>query len=579
MTEIATPSLQDRRRNVRSNLHHGGAPHRNAGKDRRSGGTYRTTLYRLDGVPPNPDGLRRALNHRYLREQDFETTPTTVADAPALLVHGQVPRDRAQWCPVITGLTGNEVAVGYSSAGGALLIAVDGVVYALTYGTVGRHMVNPDRFDPGFGIGFAIRAVGPERVMRITRRVLASTGRVDRSLVPGGRHIRHFNIEQWGEIIGQLCGTLLDNPRLTVTRLTKRPVSVAGANSLQIPLSVDPARLLEDLREITRVCAVDTPSPELEFIAQVRPLPSGARTEELDQHLDDLLGHAAPDELGLTMPVSQVEYEPFAASYEIKMTGYRRVYPSDLELDTILDRVRNRPSGMRLKALKTGTIGLSAEPGTGDLLTTPEAVHKWITAEVARGPARMIYQEGKWYEIGEHHLDFLNSEIDEILMRPSTIVLPAWTSNLTSEDAYNKHAGQHGFALLDKRLLKTRQHPYGIEGCDLLGPGNELIHVKRADRSSPLSHLFQQGEVAVDALRNERDARVALAKMVRAADPSRAFTASFKPKKVVYAIALASGKTLTAKTLFTFSQVALYRAVRRLRSDNIDVEVVGIPSR
>jgi hypothetical protein len=38
-----------------------------------------------------------------------------------------------------------------------------------------------------------------------------------------------------------------------------------------------------------------------------------------------------------------------------------------------------------------------------------------------------------------------------------------------------------------------------------------------------------------------------------------------------------SGKPLTAKTLFTFSQVALYRAVRRLRSNNIDVEVVGIP--
>lgn len=579
MNEIAIQPQQDRKRDARSDLHAGGAPNRKAAKRQRSRSTYRTTLYRLDGVPPNLDGLQRALNHRYLREQDFETTPTTVAHAPALLVHGQVPRDKAQWCPVITGLTGNDVAVGYSSAGGALLLAIDGVVYALTYGTVGRHMVNPDHFDPGFGIGFAIRAVGPERVMRITRRVLASTGRVDRSLVPGGLHIRHFNIEQWGEIIGQLCGTLLDNPRLTVTRLTKRPVSIAGANSLQIPLSVDPAGLLDDLREITRVCAVDTPSPELEFIAQVRPLPSGARTDELDQHLDDLLGQAAPEDLGLTLPVTQVEHEPFAASYEVKMTGYRRVYPSELDLDTILDRVRTRPSGMRLKALKTGTIGLCAEPNGGELLTTPEAVHKWITVEVAHGPARMIYQEGKWYELGEHHLDFLNNEIEEILNRPSSIVLPAWTSNLTSEDAYNKHAGKHGFVLLDKRLLKTCQHPHGIEGCDLLGPNNELIHVKRADRSSLLSHLFQQGEVAVDALRNERDARVALAKMVRAADPSRAFTDSFKPKKVVYAIALASGKTLTAKTLFTFSQVALYRAVRRLRSDNIDVEVVGIPSR
>jgi uncharacterized protein (TIGR04141 family) len=241
--------------------------------------------------------------------------------------------------------------------------------------------------------------------------------------------------------------------------------------------------------------------------------------------------------------------------------------------------VRTRPSGMRLKALKTGTIGLCAEPRGGELLTTPDAAHKWITAEVADGAARMIYQEGKWYEIGEHHLDFLYDEIEEILNRPSSVALPPWTTSMTSEDAYNKRAAKHGFVLLDKRLLKTRQHPYGIEGCDLLGPDNELIHIKRADRSSPLSHLFQQGEVAVDALRHERDARVALARIVRAGDPSRTFTASFKPKKVVYGIALASGKPLTAKTLFTFSQVALYRAVRHLRSNNIDVEVVGIPPR
>lgn len=511
-----------------------------------------------------------------MSEQDFEITPTAIAEASALLVHGQVPRDKADWCPIITALTGEEIAVGYSSAGGAILLTVDGVVYALTFGTVGRHMVNPDLFDPGFGIGFAIRAVGPERIMRITRRVLASTGRVDRSLVPGGSHIRQFNIEQWGEIVGQLCGTLLKNPRLTVTRLTRRPVSIAGANSLQIPLSVDPAGLLDDLREITRVSAADTPSPELEFIAQVRPLPSGARTSELDRHLDDLLGQDAPEGLGLTMPITQVEHEPFAESYEIKIPGHRRIYRGDLDLETILDRVRTRPAGMRLKTLKTGTIGLGAVPGGGDLLTTPEAAHKWITAEVAEGPARMIYQEGKWYEIGEYHLEFLNGEIDEILKRSSKLVLPPWTSSMGSEDAYNKHAVKHGFVLLDKRLLRTRQHPYGIEGCDLLGPDNELIHIKRADRSSLLSHLFQQGEVAADALLHERDARGALAKMVRTADPDRVFTAAFKPKKIVYGIALASGKPLTAKTLFTFSQVALYRAVRRLRSNNIDVEVVGI---
>ena len=35
-----------------------------------------------------------------------------------------------------------------------------------------------------------------------------------------------------------------------------------------------------------------------------------------------------------------------------------------------------------------------------------------------------------------------------------------------------------------------------LEICDLLGPDNELIHVKRAEGSAPLSHLFSQATLA-----------------------------------------------------------------------------------
>jgi uncharacterized protein (TIGR04141 family) len=53
--------------------------------------------------------------------------------------------------------------------------------------------------------------------------------------------------------------------------------------------------------------------------------------------------------------------------------------------------------------------------------------------------------------------------------------------------------------------------------------------------------------------------------MVHAREPKHRIDVTFKPRKVVYAIAPGLGKVLTADTLFTFSQVALYRAVRRLR--------------
>jgi uncharacterized protein (TIGR04141 family) len=83
--------------------------------------------------------------------------------------------------------------------------------------------------------------------------------------------------------------------------------------------------------------------------------------------------------------------------------------------------------------------------------------------------------------------------------------------------------------------------------------------------------------VSVDALLHEQDARELLAAVVRSLAPHHPITAAFKPRKVIYGIALDFGKARTVDTLFTFSQVALYRAVRRLRSDGVEVEVVGIP--
>ncbi|MEV4497098.1 DUF6119 family protein [Micromonospora arborensis] len=581
MNQIAANRMRQQANGNRSDPRTANAQRRRYGsRASRSPSTYRTTLYRFNDVTPDARGLRSLLNHRYLGQNHFSQTETEVAGALALLVHGQVPQESAGWCPAITSLTGDAVTVSYSSAGCALLIAVADEVYALTYGTLGRFMVNLDRADPAFGIAFAIRAIEPERIRRVTRRVLASTGRVDRNLVPGGQHIRRYAIEGWGEIVGQLCGTLA-NERLSVTRGSTRPVSIAAADSLQIAVSTDPSGLLDDLHEISRVCATDSPSPELDFITQIRPMRVGDRTTTLDERLDEIIGLDAPMGLGVAVPITQVEHEPFAASYLVKVP-HRRDLHAELDLGTILKGARSQPPGRRLEALKHGTVGMCADPEGHDTLAPPVSAHKWITAEIAIGSARALYHEGRWYEMGEKHLDLLRAEIDQILAQPTTIVLPPWTRGLADEDAYNRSVARpgSGYVLLDKHFLRTRQHNRGpgIEACDLLGPGNELIHVKRGGRSAPLSHLFMQGEVAVDALLHEPEARERLVAMVHRQQPKHRIDMTFRPSKVVYAIAPGHGNRLTAENLFTFSQVVLYRAVRRLRGENIDVEVVTIPT-
>jgi uncharacterized protein (TIGR04141 family) len=74
---------------------------------------------------------------------------------------------------------------------------------------------------------------------------------------------------------------------------------------------------------------------------------------------------------------------------------------------------------------------------------------------------------------------------------------------------------------------------HGFEVCDLLGPGKELTHVKRAKGSIPLSHLFRQALVSAQALAPSPQARERFAAKVRALPRGRDLPADFQPKKVV----------------------------------------------
>ncbi|MEU5725013.1 DUF6119 family protein [Micromonospora sp. NPDC047738] len=541
-------------------------------------GTYPTSLYQLERVPPTVAGLYDALDRRYLQKHDFTIEERLVGGVSALLVHGTVPRERADWCDVLASLTGETIDLGFSSGGAALLVAVDDQVYALAYGTVGRHMIDLDLANPGFGIGFAVRSLAPDEIKQVRRRVFGTSGRVDRNMVPGGQHIRMYGIDKWGEIVGQVCGRTF-NMNLTACHSTRKATPVEGSDSLRIHLGVDPANLLADLREIDRVCRQEPPFEDLEFITQIRPVPArDPRLAELEQQLDRLLGLPDPDEIGLGVPGRVLGEIERIQSYKLRVpkSGLRAARLSELTLADIVKQTSDVPDGERWASLCNGRITLYTDTaGEEELGST--AASRWITAQLAHGTSQLLLHEGGWYEIGDQHREFLRHEIEQMLIRPASIALPAWTAALPEEADYNAHAASVcGLTLLDRRLLRTAQHHRGIEACDLLGPDGELIHVKRAKGSSPLSHLFAQGEVSVDALRYEPDARAALVEMAR--QQGRTIDLDFRPRKVIYAIALASGRAVTVDSLFTFAQVALYRAMKALRNEGVEVEVTCIPS-
>ncbi|MEU5372275.1 DUF6119 family protein [Streptomyces sp. NPDC005951] len=540
--------------------------------------TRRSTLYLLRDTGPSPADLRAALNARYERDHSFAVEDVTVGDAPALLCHGVIGHHRPpDWTSAVHSLTRRKPPVENRTSACVLLLPVADDVFALTFG-MGHLLLDQSRISPGFGFDFVLRAAQPDAIRQVTHSLMDARGRTDRSSAAQGQHIRAFPIEEYGEVVSRLVGTL-SSTELTIGKHSRRTAQVAGTDALKIHLGAQPEDLLYDLTQIRAILARHSPAPEFEAIARVRPLKSGdPRRSDLEARLNDLLGASADTgSLALAVPAACLDQEDAALSYQVKVGPVRRLMPSPA-IDDILELLDGIPPGRRLEALSAGYIQMHRDEEGTDPVSAQVKAHKWITAEIPLGASRYFHHEGRWFEIGDQYLEGIRSEVDALLTAPAGCSLPGWTTDLATEEEYNLEAAKRGYVCLDRGLIRTAQHPHGFEAADLLAEDGTLIHVKRAASSAPLSHLFAQGRVSAEALRFDAEARAEFVHRVRERRPGHPVGEEFTPRRVVYAISLKSGKALTTTNLFTFAQVSLLQATRALRAQGIDVSVVGIPS-
>jgi uncharacterized protein (TIGR04141 family) len=187
--------------------------------------------------------------------------------------------------------------------------------------------------------------------------------------------------------------------------------------------------------------------------------------------------------------------------------------------------------------------------------------------------------DGAWYEIGAAYLDSIRTQVEQLLNGVPTLDLPAWDPTW-HERRYNEHVQdvRAGYLNLDRDLVRAGIHrSTGFEVCDVLGPDNELVLIKKAKGSAPLSHLFSQVLVSIQTLTHNPEARAQFTTKVRQCPKGRHLPPDFQPKKIVFGILLKQGDRLTTDTLFPFSQVTLAHTAHELQGRyQTTVEVMGI---
>ena len=134
--------------------------------------------------------------------------------------------------------TGLDVAYTDCRSAGVLLLEVDQVAYAMTYGN--GHLLVPDELkDQRFGLRFLVRRLDCGQVNDLVRRRAHARGRTDSTLVPAGAPVWTLGIAENVEIIRRIGGRAKDL-KVTFSSADNRPVNVEGSVGLRMRFGVEP---------------------------------------------------------------------------------------------------------------------------------------------------------------------------------------------------------------------------------------------------------------------------------------------------------------------------------------------------
>ncbi|MBL8121310.1 TIGR04141 family sporadically distributed protein [Candidatus Saccharibacteria bacterium] len=451
------------------------------------------------------------------------------------------------------------------TASARAVLVVEGVKkrnFAICFG-YGKHMLNPGAIEQRFGIKTALSVLDPENIRSIDKTSLESVPKHSKEQISqdGDKESFGLNIEQ------DLVRAITGKTKIAYAALGR---SVSGKDALYISSKID----IVNVRKILEQCIERYESgdykTDFEWIDQIAEIDDAQTRERLNTELVRQLIDGSGQKIWAATPehIEWSEISGFAyGRYNIDQdTPYE-----DISLTRIVDFIgKEKLSLERLKSAKV--LAISNE--------TDDVLHTWrcfdcIYAEVdADGDTHMI-TNGRWYKINKDFVERVNKEYQAIPRYAAK--LPPYDKALhNNENGYNQKLKDE----LSGVCFDADNISYGggyskIEFCDVYSSDKTIFHVKHYSGSSTLSHLFSQGAVSGELMKNDPEFRKLvnnkLSSSLKITDPS----AEYKPdgQRIVYAI-------ITSKKdrfdIPFFSKINARNARRMLDGFGYKVELAGI---
>jgi uncharacterized protein (TIGR04141 family) len=461
-----------------------------------------------------------------------------------------------KWCSFLSGHF--SIDIENTTVGFLLLFKAAERVFAATFG-LAFHILEPSKLQPDFGIMVCANTLNPGKLKTIDSRNVDLITRQQRTNLSKGQSIDAFGIEADQNWIRFLSGVPLDS------EIAK---SLAGTDALKLNADISVVQLAEKCEQLIVKFNSEEYKERLTFLDNFRALKVGdPLIERLDLALEQKISDRSSDKVSVALPyfLDETSFEQFKIS-----SPAGREYLEDLTLSGIYRFLDNTPTDQPLSCVKLIALDCNDNPCSRN-----RELRDHMVAEIEETGETFLLTAGTWFRINRSYAENVRNRIRSITDLTDSLNLEPMAFR-EKEGDYNKRLAENrAWLCLDKQLFygTGSEQNQKIEVCDILADEHRFICVKKMNSSATLSHLFSQGAVSAELLRDEPAYRAKVCSLGGAIirDP----TISNPQPCIIFGIATDREGPL-ADSLFLFSAINLANHARAIIKSQAKVALARI---
>jgi uncharacterized protein (TIGR04141 family) len=421
----------------------------------------------------------------------------------------------------------------------------------------GFHALRAEAQESTFGMRVALNALGRKLIKSLDTRTPENSTIQRRTQNSRKGEIFEFGVDAERVILQSITGKTVDSDFGSL---------ITGADGLTLNTKADYQGIIRKCQQIMRYYAQESYKENFPWYGNITPIKDTSIISELDGklinsiHSNIELIHLAPPEIIDMQEVERYKYTNSTNDDD----GFE-----ELIFQNFLGSVPN-VEVISVENLKESKIKIRS--GENPNFQNKWSVYNCLVFEAEHNNSLYVLSNGNWYQVALSYVQRTNEYINAI--KNCELAFPAYHDN--GEGEYNKRICEQdpsNLICFDKNLIVFDGERGRVEFCDILAKDGKIIHVKKRDSSSNLSHLFMQGYVSAEAFLDYKDMR----QQIRSKVPSSAEivpeeTPNSRDYEIVYALIHDRNPSLPF-----FSKVSLTATHKLLKRMGYEVSLSWIP--